>query len=545
MTKICTKSCPKCCKCKEYEIKYEIERPNILVSDVQTGKRNMCLEYIGQCLESDNYVIFFTSNYTSYVNQMKTTLKNNDIPVCDTNYKNNIVDELKDSNRVVCLNGNEGQMKHAIQVIKKLPQKKFNIIFDEVDDIVGENSSRGELIKKLVNLVNGRIICFTATPFILFWKKDILGCDIYGSDVLFVEPPETHVNFDSFKVHCTDHEFKQTGFMCKEDRAYIDDCFGKCSTHTFYKNEEEMKVKGVLINPGKSTGLHEQIKNYLLIMYPNAFVVMVNGSNDVIFNIKRDISGKTYEPQLTKTLSVIQDFWQKDDLELFVIGSNKVGRSVSLRAERKQMPKSCNEMLMILNHIYQPAKNIDHSNNYQNALRLQGLYFGLIPELNLFTNNRVHQCILSYRINIENMKESYQVAYNKLTMESCPDVSEEFYKFENKTIKPYTSQKAKHKYYSVNNKIFPTFESKLLEMKNMPCEKREFKSPICVKIIDILTKVYPNELSVEEIYNSIDVSDWTITSKTPVASISKECLYMYENSKLNRSGNPYKYSLIL
>jgi hypothetical protein len=280
-------------------------------------------------------------------------------------------------------------------------------------------------------------------------------------------------------------------------------------------------------------------------MYPNAFVVMVNGSNDVIFNIKRDISGKTYEPQLTKTLSVIQDFWQKDDLELFVIGSNKVGRSVSLRAERKQMPKSCNEMLMILNHIYQPAKNIDHSNNYQNALRLQGLYFGLIPELNLFTNNRVHQCILSYRINIENMKESYQVAYNKLTMESCPDVSEEFYKFENKTIKPYTSQKAKHKYYSVNNKIFPTFESKLLEMKNMPCEKREFKSPICVKIIDILTKVYPNELSVEEIYNSIDVSDWTITSKTPVASISKECLYMYENSKLNRSGNPYKYSLIL
>ena len=529
---------------EDFDDVFNLDRVIVAIRDVQAGKRKMAIEYMKQCLSIGRSVIFFTSDLSCYVNTMKTTIKAYSINLCDINIRNvqSIIDDLNnDGPKVICLNGNDIQLKRALEIVEGCHQK-MNIIFDEIDDIVGLKSARGKTIKKLVKAVDGRIIGLTATPFLLFWCNDILGLNIYGGDIMFKDSPVDHVKFgdETFRIIINDHRFKSKGFMTQDDKDYIDSCVEQFTEHKFDKGT----VKGALINPGMNTTIHDQIKNYLLEKYPNSFVVLANGDNDKVYNVARDMNGSKYEAELTKTLSSIHDMWTSKDKYVFVIGCHKVGRSVSLRGELNRIPDSCFRMLMLTNHIYQPSVDIDLSNMYQGALRLQGVYPGEKPELILFTSQRVATSIEAYRAQIISTNEAYKEAFETLVQEGCPDVSEEFYKFDGKTSKPYTACKAPHKYYKFNEKIFPTLESKLAEQEANPNRPtRQFTSPVCSRILQILREA-DGSLTAEEIYGAIDTGDWTFTSITPVANIRKECLRMVEGGILNREGTPFKYSLV-
>lgn len=520
----------------ESEDIYNLDKSIIVIRDVQAGKRGMAVEYMKQCITAGRSVIFFTSDYTSYVNRMKATVRENNINLCEVDIKNaqSVIEDLKKLPKVLCCNGNDSQMNRVLDIIKNSEQK-INIIFDEVDDLVGESSKRGKIIKELVKTVNGRFIGFTATPFIIFWRKDILGLDIYGGDIIFKSSPVDHVKFGdpTFKVVISEHKFKQEGFMPKEDKDYLDHCIENSNSHKFDKGE----VTGLLIVPGMETSVQEQIKNYLLEKYPDSFVVMANGDHDRVYNMKRDLNGTRhakYVSDLPKTLRSIHDMWKPTDKYVFVLGRNKVGRSTSLRGELDSIPDSCHKMLMITNQIYCTSDIPDFSNIYQGGLRLQGVYPGEKPMLTLFTSKCAATKIKEYREQIQNTIEAYAEALDTLVQEGCPEVSNNFPKFEGKTIKPYTACKAPHKYYSFNDKIFPTLESRLKEQAENPNRpERKFTSTTCSKILQILrnSKTF---MSAEQIYKSISKKDWCFTSSTPIASISSDCLRMFEGGLLNR-----------
>jgi hypothetical protein len=540
-----------------------INKHSLIISDVQSGKSSIVVNYAKTCLENNRSVIFITSNIKSLLNHVLEKFKVSGLKCCSVSGNpetvTKIINSLKKKAMILCILGNKTQINNVINIVNLANvrgQVKFNCIIDEVDDIIGSKSAKGLLVPELTKILSGSL-SLTATPFAVLWSNNILhNNNLSCSQVIQVSGQKNHINIENtkyFKVHCDDYMFDPNNMMSALDIRYIKKCIKKGSEHKFYdlkqnkpqSDKVQLKIKGFLINIDRYVSGHENVSNALFKLYPDAYIILANGSNDKILK-KHQTNGQIIETvsngSLPSTLKFIHNKWTKDDYYLFVIGHKKVTRGTPLRSELDTIPDKCSDLLLITNHISKLSDTTTHDNNYQAMLRLQGIYPGIEDDdlndlkLNLFTNQSSYDDILEYRKTISKHNEVFSELGEVSILEECPKVEDDFMR-----TKPFSAYKSKHHYY----KGYPTIEA---YNNRDPEEDQEqdqdlYKdiklSMLQSKILNII-KNNNNKLTNEQIYK-LD-NTWKFDSDTPIANIARDTLYLYNNKYVKRTNNiPYEY----
>lgn len=551
---------------------------NVLIyGHVQSGKRNYIIQYAINCVNIGRHVFMFSDNVLDYKKFINETFINIfDEYDCDA--EEYIIMNQKDEDflfslltnggpKIVLMLNNKTDATTVINIIKRLNATSImvNSIFDESDKISTDGSKntskRSNLAQTIIAESHGSLL-ITATPFSNMWIKT--QNDILGKDLFFIEPNVDYVDYESIRDNgkrtlrikvknqdefCTRNIIEVNGKEKIEKVINYDGIkkfIGEFRSHTFTKKGKVNKytVIGGFFNISTLKNTHSEIKDNLLMWYPNAYVVIVNGSVNKVF--KNSINyGKPRESRksFVGTMYEIQKKWKKTDKYLFVIGCAKMTRCVPLRAELPIKPKNCNEMLLITNMVYICSDTATDDIIVQQGQRLNGWYPDkkTVPSLKLFTTKRVKEILIKYRVEITKQFDAIKKDPNCTTLEGSSELSNEISK-----DKVFSSARGKMKKVYKNGKHYPTEESarKIVDNNNSSKTKENGKktnSNVEEGILEVLKRIENENLSMT--YSTIHELGNFLEKTTP-ASVSSRCGELCERGILKKEGNPYRYSLV-
>ena len=400
--------------------KFDLHNNYCLYRQAREGKSGDAIGYFTQAVYK-NYAIFgIVPNSTNLSDRFVEKCNNNNLKVqhvtnCFKSVKKPTKKEYtKIVNDIVSgkCNGLIGLCNHhQFVIINKViillndNNKKSVCCIDEIDDVIGaKDSNKLSDLQEVINSVENRVLCMTATPFLVWWTSMISIEFRQNLKVIISKPHTDFINFKSPFVKIS--EIKDMEFLnnkTKKDTEWLS--FLKYYTsqfNSYYYNGKYCKKQittGLIVCEFLKDN-HFKLQKYLLKLYPNALFVISNGSRDVIVFPQKKIKMNGCKV-LEKTMCMLEDKRLVDNAShVFVIGYTKLLRGVSPRTERDTFPSYWSEMLMATNHLFVPrSEDAAHDILNQGAFRIiNGIYPGdkTNLQINLFTPDRVIDSINTY-----------------------------------------------------------------------------------------------------------------------------------------------------
>lgn len=417
----------------------------VIFGRVQSGKRAYMIQYAIDCFNIGRNCVIITNNITSDLLLMQESFKNilnsygkniDDYVVVLHNDKNNIIETLKTSRKIILMLFNVQKIKMIKEIVDELYHNKIstNFIIDEGD--ISMNSEDAERNKTFDEIKKKyKTASVSATPKSLFFEtKNLKGGNIYKIPV-----PSNYVSTEDIKIITIEDN---------KDFLYIENLIKDCSEFIFKNNKRNTnKVIGTFINTDRTKGEHNKLAANLNTKYPNSYVVVNDDKEIKIYKYGTFL--RTSNQSLPATLYDIQNEWDNTCTHLFLIGSVKISRCTPIRAELPIKPTECNEMLLITNMIYIPSLTAPECNIVQ-QVRIVGIYPGTKPELKLFTTEFVKKVISKYNKDMDDIIDNYHNNPKETTNINIKPIPKEEY-----LLKPYKAHKAKRN----NNMCYYTNES--------------------------------------------------------------------------------------
>jgi hypothetical protein len=384
---------------------------SVLYGRVQSGKRDGIFQFAFDCLNAGRNCIIFTNNIRSDAMLMKESLKNILGKDKCSMYVSLLLEiknldilekKMKTDRQIVIALFNPTNLQKIQKIANDIYKNNIrtSFIFDEGDIYKNTQSDakRNQICDEIVKKY--KTVFVTATPKSILFEISGIKCE----SVYKIPVPNNYVSTEDLEIEEIENNKKF---------SYISQLFKDLTIHTF-KNDKcsNNKIKGVFINTDRTVEEHDKLASECCKKFKKSYVIVNNGSE-----IKLHKNGKplrTSNSSLPNTLYDIQQEWPSDgSIEyLFLIGSAKISRCTPIRAELKQKPTDCNEMLLITNMIYLPSTDVEC--NMIQQVRLVGIYPELNrPVLKLFTTKDIKNKISRYNPGMDRILDNYFQNKNK------------------------------------------------------------------------------------------------------------------------------------